>query len=234
MEYRLEQIKVPVPKAGGLDALTFESDILRKFLADTRVNPAVLKGSVFKNEWFVTYKLCDMCKSRTVLVANTNDYVLRRDDRPQRVYFTGTVALLMYKGIHLATYSYEQSKLWIQYNWEAYDVTDALTWLMKMLFDVNNMKTHGFVEFNNVAAPRGVFKTACALTLGELSYPRKFNKRVSIKPDYLSICRDNIVLYGVRYNGGARTNVLRLSEDGEFLCEAEQPLYIDGGEVGLW
>lgn len=232
MEYRLENIKIPVPRVGTLDGIRFETDILCKFLADTS-DPSVLKGSSFNDEWFVTYKLCDGDKSRTAMLANTNDYVFGREDKPQRVYFTGTVSFLMYKGIHLATYSYEQSKLWIQYNWEGYDVTGALQWLMALLFAHNNVKKYGCIEFNNIATPRGLFKTGCILNLGELTLPSRFNNKISAKGNFLSVLKDNIVLYGVRYTH-EHSNILKLAEDDESFCAVEQSTYIDGGEVGLW
>lgn len=224
MDYRLENIKIPVPK--GSEYIAFKRKLLHRMFDD--INPHSTPRSIlFGKDWSVVYKLS---ATGFALRANTNDMVLKHV-KPKPVKFTGWVALLMYKDLQLAIYSYENKQLWMHYNYEGYDVTDILNCLMSELFDVEYIGARGYVEFATTVAPRGTTKTSCALSLGTQTWPSKFNKSVSLKQDYVCVSKDNLVLYDVKLMP-YRLNAVKLAAFNSITVE---PLtYIDGGEVGLW
>lgn len=225
MEYRLENIKIPVPK--GDEFITFKRQLLHKLFVETGPNAPI--SVRFGKNWYVVYKTAATGFS---LPANTNDRVFRYN-KPKFVQFTGWTATLMYKSIMLATYSYENKQLWIQYNYEGYDVTDILNCLVRELFDIENVNERGYVRFNTIVAPRGTTKTSCELSLGTQTWPSKFNKAVSAKQDYMCVSKDNLVLYDVKLMP-YRLNVLKLDTFNPVTGMVEPLTYIDGGEVGLW
>lgn len=224
MEYKLDDIQIPVPK--GAEFIAFKRKLLHRMLDD--INPHSTPRSIlFGKDWSVVYKLS---ATGFALRANTNDMVLKHV-KPKPVKFTGWVSLLMYKDLQLAIYSCENKQLWLHYNYDGCDVTGILNCLIGELFDSEYVGERGYVEFNTIVAPRGTTKTSCAISLGTQTWPSKFNKAVIAKQDYMCVSKDNLVLYDVKLMP-YRLNTVKLAA---FNPTTVEPLtYIDGGEVGLW
>lgn len=205
-------------------------EVLKYFFSDICTDSSIGMVPYISDMWRVERKY--LTYNGGGFIGRTNNKILGRHDGYCEP-LTGPVSLLMYKFMNFAMFSPKQRLLWIQYAHDRYDVRAPLNNMMHALYGAHIDKDRGMVGFDVVTTPTGIITGTCTINLGTRSSPNSvmsFASGERIKEG--TYMQGTIVLHGIKELDG--NNTVHLFNTRALSRELREPVYIDGGDVGLW